>query len=80
MIARMQRRDEVRDIARLHVQTVTDAESHARSRPRAAETRPRSRLTHHITVHPDVLRTALRLADGDASRLQIISATEVRVR
>jgi len=82
MIASMKR--EVRDVAGLHERTVVDAEQHAqtyaRSAGRRSERRPRSGRVDVLTVHPDVLKAALKIAGGDASRLQILSATEVRVR
>jgi hypothetical protein len=75
------RSDQVRDIARLHEETVRNAHDHLAACPRAAETRPRStRAETLVKVHPLVMAQALKLAGGDASRLQIISDTEVRVR
>jgi hypothetical protein len=79
-----QQTDEARDIVRLHEQTVQRADEHAQtyagSAERRSETRPRTRTTHHIVVNRLVWEAAKKLAGGDASRLQIISATEVRVR
>lgn len=52
-----------------------------RDKPRtAAYRKPRPQVTRSVKVHSDVMAAALRLAGGDASRLQIVSDTKVYVR
>lgn len=52
-----------------------------RDKPRtAAYRKPRPQTTRSIKVHEDVMRAALGLAGGDASRLQIVDETTVYVR
>jgi hypothetical protein len=55
----------------------------ARKERRAASTRrkarPRSGPIKTLRVHPAVMATALRAAGGDASRIRIVSETEVWV-
>jgi hypothetical protein len=89
MIVRMGAREEdekptLPKVATVHEKTVTRAAEHAaqhavRPARTRSESRQSARLTTSVTVHPDVLRAALKLAGGDASRLTILSATEVRV-
>lgn len=55
----------------------------ARKGRRAASTRrkdrPRNGPINTLRVHPAVMATALRAAGGDASRIRIVSETEVWV-
>lgn len=70
-------------VSGLHEQSVIDAEQHAETyaRPtRRSRRRPRSSAVSIIHVDERVLRTALRLAAGDASRLTLVSSTEIIVR
>lgn len=60
------------------------AERRRRGHRKAAATRrldrPRSgRVVTEIKVRPEVMKVALKVAHGDASRLRIVSATEVWV-
>lgn len=92
MLGGMSPRDEADEpttlpkIATVHERTVRRAAEHverageAPPRARAAEARPRTSRAEHIVVDPRVMKTALRLADGDASRLQINRDGSVRVR
>jgi hypothetical protein len=68
--------------ARLAEQSVRDA---ARHRAEYLPRKPRKRTVKSPVVdvrivHPDVWRTALRLAQRDVSRITIVSSNEVVVR
>lgn len=73
-------------IATVHERTVRAAAEHAERaadaapRARAAEARPRSSRVDHVVVDPLIMKTALRLADGDATRLTINRDGTVHVR
>lgn len=67
----------------LHERTVQDAEKHALTYARSAKpTTKRSRNGRVVNLKVDrrVWKTAMELANGDGSRIEIISETEVRVR
>jgi hypothetical protein len=73
----------VRKTATVAAKTVTRYSEGAvqpRARKSPAPASGRSSRVTVVTVHPAVLAKALELADGDPSRLKIISATEVVVR
>lgn len=67
----------VRDSASLHPKTVSEYQSHTKRKPRR---KPNKNLRgRYIKVDPRVWRTALKLAQGDNSRIKVISDTEVIV-
>ncbi|MEU1176570.1 hypothetical protein ABZ464_02790 [Streptomyces sp. NPDC005820] len=70
-----------------HEWTLLDQEEKEARRDRKArraaltrrKDRPRNGPIRTLRVHPAVMRTALRQAGGDASRIRIVSETEVWV-
>jgi hypothetical protein len=66
----------VRDTARLHPQTVANYGQHLKRQTRTSSLRMQTQVTR---VNLDVWRTALRLAEGDATRIVVHSPTEVIV-
>lgn len=72
------------EMATLHESTVQRAEEATREmakigRSRRATTYTAAKTTKHIKVHPLVWEKALELAQGEPSRIKIISRTEVVV-
>lgn len=53
---------------------------HRNGAVRFRKTRRRPQPVQVIKVDPRILKTALRLAKGDASKLRSISATKIEVR
>ena len=78
-----ERQREVAKTARLHETTVKRAELHAQewrpSRSRRPR-RPAASTVRTLRVDRAVMKTALRLAGGDASRLKIVNERTVLVR
>jgi hypothetical protein len=72
------------EIAGLHEQTVRDAELHTASYARPARQsdprRPRVGRVEHVRADNAVMAEALRLARGDARRLQVNKDGSVYVR
>lgn len=66
------------DLVRLHPATVQNPPRRLKNRPRA-RARASSGL-RALRVDPEVWATALRLAGGDALRIDVTSSTQVTVR
>lgn len=67
----------VRDTARLHTKTVSEAASHVKKPSRTPGKRAAITTTK---VDLRVWRTALKLAQGDRSRIDVVHSTEVIVK
>ncbi len=65
--------------ARLHEETVQRAEQHASAYAERVKRVKQSAPVTTIRPHPDVWSYALKIAHGDASRIRILSESEVRV-
>lgn len=69
---------QVRRDASVHPKTVTAVSQQPPARRRSGSRRAPAKL-ETVQVHPEVWATALELAGGDASRLQVQGPTEVIV-
>lgn len=67
-------------MVRVHERTVQEAERHAAEyRPRRQRKPTKTLEGRRVKVHPEVWKTALRLAEGDPRRIKVMSAVEVLV-
>lgn len=72
--------DQIRNRATIRVREPVSGEQGRRRYRRSTPANIRRAVTaYEIKVHPLVMEQALKLAQGDASRLTIVSETEVRV-
>lgn len=67
----------VRDVARLHSKTVEDHHKHIKGKVRGA--RKAANRVQTMKVDPRVWKKALQIAQGDRSKIIVLSETEVVV-
>lgn len=67
---------EVRDTARLHHKTVSEAGKHVKKKPRKKATKTKK---YSVAVDPRVWEVAKKLAKGNNRRIQVVNSEEVIV-